>query len=130
MLAADIPLRAGRMVPVDSDRWAMARMKLPERGILRVTEVHEGHSQEKIAGIITAPGIRPTRVDHKTDQRGRCAVGQELAVLVDRANPSRFAILWDEPAAVAGSPPSFQYDPGGQPISPQDIAARVEAALD
>jgi hypothetical protein len=108
----------------------MARMKLPERGILRVTEVREGHSHEKIIGIITAPGIRPTRVDHKTDQRGRCAVGQELAVLVDRANPSRFAILWDEPATGAGSPSSFQYDPGGPPISPQDIAARVEAALD
>jgi hypothetical protein len=30
----------------------------------------------------------------------------------------------------AGSPSSFQYDPGGPPISPQDIAARVEAALD
>src|SRR5579863_4256277 len=116
--------------PVDSDRRAMAHMKLPERGILRVTEVHEGHSHEKIFGIITAPGIRPTRVDHKTDQRGRCAVGQELAVLVDRANPSRFAILWDEPATGAGSPPSFLYDPGAPPISPQDIAARVEAALD
>jgi hypothetical protein len=115
---------------VDSDRWAMARMKLPERGILRVTEVREGHSHEKIIGIITAPGIRSRRVDHKTDQRGRCAVGQELAVLVDRANPSRFAILWDEPATGAGSPPSFQYDPGAPPISPQDIAARVEAALD
>ena len=115
---------------MDSDRWAMARMKLPERGILRVTEVREGHSHEKIIGIITAPGIRSRRVDHKTDQRGRCAVGQELAVLVDRANPSRFAILWDEPVTGAGSPSSFQYDPGAPPISPQDIAARVEAALD
>ena len=125
---------------MDSDRRAMAHMKLPERGILRVTGVHEGHSHEKITGIITAPGIRPTRVGHKTDQRGRCAVGQELAV--DRADPSRFAILWDEPvtAAGAGFPPSFQYGPGsstvagygpdGRPISPQDIAARVEAALD
>jgi hypothetical protein len=128
---------------VDSDRRAMAHMKLPERGILRVTGVREGHSHEKITGIITAPGIRPRRVDHKTDQRGRCSVGQELAVLVDRADPSRFAILWDEPATAAGSPASFQYGPGsgfppaavamgpgGQPISPQDIAARVEAALD
>jgi hypothetical protein len=108
----------------------MARMKLPERGILRVTEVREGHSHEKIIGIITAPGIRSRRVDHKTDQRGRCAVGQELAVLVDRANPSRFAILWDEPVTGAGSPQSFLYDPGGQPISPQDIAALVKAGLD
>ncbi|HEY6296786.1 MAG TPA: hypothetical protein VIX15_14080 [Streptosporangiaceae bacterium] len=115
---------------MDSDQRAMAHMKLPERGILRVTEVHEGHSHEKIIGIITAPGIRPTGVDHKTAQRGRCAVGQELAVLVDRANPSRFAILWDEPATAAGSPSSFLYEPGPQPISPQDIAARVEAALD
>jgi hypothetical protein len=114
---------------VDSDRRAMAHMKLPERGILRVTAIHDGHSHEKITGIITAPGIRSMQVNHKTDQRGRCTVGQELAVLVDRADTSRIAILWDEPA---GSPPPFQYGPGqgGQPNTPQDIAAGVVSALD
>jgi hypothetical protein len=112
-------------------------MKLPERGILRVTGVHEGHSHSRISGIITAPGIAPTRVEHKIDERGRCAAGQDLAVLVDCADPSRFVILWDEAVNATGAPSSFQYGPGadvfigseGQPYSaalPQDMAARVE----
>jgi len=116
-------------------------MKLPERGILRVTGVHEGHSHSRISGVITAPGIAPTRVEHKIDERGRCAAGQDLAVLVDCADPSRFVILWDEAVNATGAPSSFQYGPGadvfigseGQPYSaalPQDMAARVEAALD
>src|SRR5580658_3504304 len=126
---------------VDSDQRAMRHMKLPERGILRVTGVHEGHSHTKITGIITAPGIRPTRVEHKVDERGRVANGQELPVLADRADPSRFVILWDEAGNVTGAPSSFQYGPGvdvsigpdGQPFAPAlppDMAARVEAALD
>ena len=128
---------------MDSDQRAMRHMKLPERGTLRVTGVHDGHSHSRISGVITAPGISPTRVEHQTDQRGRCAVGQELPVLVDQADPSRFAILWDEAAAGAGSPSPYMYDPGpgfpstgmamgpgGQAMSPQDLAARVEAALD
>ena len=116
-------------------------MKLPERGILRVTGVHEGHSHTRISGVITAPGIAPTRVEHKIDERGRCAAGQDLAVLVDCADPSRFVILWDEAVNTTGAPSSFQYGPGadvfigseGQPYSaalPPDMAARVEAALD
>jgi len=121
-------------------------MKLPERGTLRVTGVHEGHSHSRISGVIMAPGIAPTRVEHKIDERGRCAAGQELPVLVDCADPSRFVILWDEAGNAAAAPPSFQYGPevdvsstvvsvgpDGQPFSaalPPDTAARVEAALD
>jgi hypothetical protein len=131
---------------VDSDQRAMRHMKLPERGTLRVTGVHEGHSHERISGVISAPGIAPTRVEHKIDERGRCAVGQELPVLVDCADPSRFVILWDEAGNATGAPSYFQYGPGGdvpstvvsigpdgQPFSgalPPDMAARVEAALD
>jgi hypothetical protein len=133
---------------MDSDQRAMRHMKLPERGTLRVTGVHEGHSHCRISGVITAPGISPTRVEHKTDQRGRWALGQELPVMVDCADPSRFAILWDEAgtAAAAGSTPPFQYGPGpgtsatvvsigpdGQPYTAQmseDLAARVEAAVE
>ena len=131
---------------MDSDQQAMRHMKLPERGTLRVTGVHEGHSYERISGVISAPGIAPTRVEHKIDERGRCAVGQELPVLVDCADPSRFVILWDEAGNATGAPSYFQYGPGvdvpstvvsigpdGQPFSgalPPDMAARVEAALD
>jgi hypothetical protein len=123
---------------VDSDQRAMRHMKLPERGTLQVTGVHDGHSHSRISGVIRAPGIAPTRVEHKIDERGRVTIGQELPVLVDCADPSRFAILWDE----AGNPPSsFPYGPGvdvsigpdGQPYSPAlppDMAARVEQALD
>jgi hypothetical protein len=115
---------------VDSDQRAMRHMKLPERGTLRVTGVHEGHSHSRISGVITAPGIAPTHVEHKVDERGRVAVGQELPVLVDCADPSRFAILWDEAGSATFAPPSFQY---GQPSSaalPRDAAAQVEAALE
>jgi len=93
---------------VDSDQRAMRHMKLPERGTLRVTGVHEGHSHSRISGVITAPGIAPTHVEHKVDERGRVAVGQELPVLVDCADPSRFAILWDEAGSATFAPPSFQ----------------------
>ena len=127
-----------------SDQRAMRHMKMPERGTLRVTGVHEGHSHSRISGVITSPGIRPTRVDHKidkTDERGRVTNGQDLPVLVDRADPSRFVILWDEAGNAAGAPPSFQYGsradvffgPEGQPYPaalPPDAAARVEAALE
>jgi hypothetical protein len=133
---------------VDSDQRAMRHMKLPERGLLRVTGVHDGHSHSRISGVITAPGIAPTRVEHKIDERGRVTIGQQLPVLVDCADPSRFAILWDE---AGNAPSSFQYGPAvdasstvvsstvvsigpdGQPYSgalPPDMAARVEAALD
>ena len=131
---------------MDSDQRAMRHMKLPERGILRVTGVHDGHSHSRISGVITAPGIAPTRVEHKVDERGRVAIGQELPVLVDCADPSRFAILWDEAGSATFAPSSFQYGPevdvsstvvsigpDGQPYSaalPPDMAARVEAALD
>ncbi len=133
---------------MDSDQRAMRQMRFPERGILRVTGVHEGHSHCRISGVITAPGIAPTRVEHKTDQRGRWAMGQELPVMVDSADPSRFAILWDEAgtATGAGSAPPFQYGPGpgisatvvsigpdGQPYPaqrPEDLAAQVEAAVE
>jgi hypothetical protein len=126
---------------VDSDQRAMRHMKLPERGILRVTGVHEGHSHSRISGVVTAPGIAPTRVEHKIDERGRVTMGQELPVLVDCADPSRFVILWDEAGNAPSAPSSFQYRPGadvligseGQPFGaalPQDMAAQVEAALD
>src|SRR5579862_1598238 len=124
-----------------SDRRAMRHMKFPERGTLNVTGVHEGHSHTRIDGVITAPGIAPTRADHKIDERGRCAKGQDLPVLVDRADPSRFVILWDEAGNAPGAPSSFQYGPGAdvlmgsedQPFGatlPQGMAAQVEAALE
>lgn len=34
--------------------------------------------------------------EHKVDIHGRWAGARELPVLVDRADPTRFAILWSE----------------------------------
>jgi hypothetical protein len=120
-------------------------MKLPERGTLRVTAVHDGLSHEKITGVVTVPGISPRQVEHKTNERGRVAIGQDLPVVVDRADPSRLVILWEEVGTAASSPP-FQYGPesvvsstvvtigpDGQPYTaqvPGDLAARVEAAVE
>ena len=64
---------------MDSDQRAMRHMKLPERGTFRVTAVHEGHSHTRIGGVITAPGIPPTRVEHKMDGRGEPASAIVLA---------------------------------------------------
>jgi hypothetical protein len=130
---------------VDSDRRAMRHMRLPERGILRVTGVHEGLSHEKITGVITVPGISPRSVEHKVNERGRVTIGQQLPVVVDRADPSRLVILWEEVGTAASSPP-FQYGPessvsstvvtigpDGQTHAEQmtgDLAARVEAAVE
>jgi hypothetical protein len=130
---------------MDSDRRAVRHMRLPERGTLRVTGVHDGHSHETITGVVTVPGISPRRVEHKTGERGRVAIGQDLPVVVDRADPSRLVILWEEVGTAASSPP-FQYGPessvsstvvtigpDGQPYTaqmPGDLAARVEAAVE
>ena len=115
---------------MDSDQRAMRHMRLPERGTLRVTGVHEGHSHSRISGVISAPGIAPTHVEHKVDERGRVAVGQELPVLVDCADPSRFAILWDEAGSATFAPSSFQYGQPSSAVLPRDAAAQVEAALE
>ena len=127
-----------------SDRRAMRHMKFPERGILRVTGFHEGHSHVRVTGIITAPGMAPAQVEHKvehfSDERGRWTGVSELAVLVDRADPARFIILWDEAptadpmgaASQFGPAAGLPLGPDGQPITaqmPPDIAARFEASL-
>ena len=126
------------------DRRAMRHMKFPERGILRVTRIHEGHGHAKITGIITAPGMAPAhvahKVAHKTDEYSRWTSVQEVAVLVDRADPTRFVIMWDEAPMTDPTKAGSQFGagaqiplgPDGQPITahmPPEIAARVEASL-
>jgi hypothetical protein len=80
---------------------AKRQMKYPERGVLRVTGFydalsHSAPSGTRITGIITAPGIPDTPVEHKADDQDSWAGVREVPVLVDRADPSRFLILWDE----------------------------------
>jgi hypothetical protein len=80
---------------------AKRQMKYPERGVLRVTGFydalsHSAPSGTRITGIISAPGIPDTPVEHKSDDQDSWAGVREVPVLVDRADPSRFLILWDE----------------------------------
>jgi len=138
-------------------------MKYPERGIFRVTGFYDAHprsspSGTRITGVITAPGIPAAAVEHQADDRGRWAGIRELPVLVDRADPSRFTILWDEVQPTSWRDQELQAaqaeadqinaglyplettvtstvvtigpdgQPGTAPIS-AETAARVEAAL-
>jgi hypothetical protein len=84
-----------------ADWRAKRQMKDPVRGVFKVTGWYDAHPSSsppgtRITGVITAPGIPATAAEHKADERGRWAAEQELPVLVDRADPQRFAILWAE----------------------------------
>lgn len=83
-------------------RAARRRMADPVEGKLTVTAVNMPGQQAmfsnyRLHGVITAPGVPATAVD----QRGIAQVkkwplpNREFAVLVDRADPTRFQILWD-----------------------------------
>ena len=118
-----------------SDWRAKKQMKYPERGTLRVTGFNGQHSSSspsgaRITGVITAPGVPATTVEHKTDEKDRWAGVRELPVLVDRADPTRFTILWEEVQAAQFNAGSYQNDPSvstsaaavgpdGQPLPPQ-----------
>jgi hypothetical protein len=84
-----------------SDWRAKHNMRDPVRGVFRVTGFYDKHPSSsppgtRVTGVITAPGIPATPAEHKVDERGRWASHQQLPVLVDRSDPSRFAILWSE----------------------------------
>ncbi len=77
--------------------WRVKKqMKHPDRGIFQVTEVRETHHGVHVTGIITAPGIRPTVVEHKSEDRNQWAGVHKVPVMVDRADPSKFEVLWYE----------------------------------
>jgi hypothetical protein len=115
--------KPGIMIPMGISDWRAKRhMKQPERGVLRVSGIHRGHSASsgRITGVITAPGIPDTPVEHKVDDHGRWTGIQEVPVLVDRADPAKFVILWDEvqPASWGDQMQAFSGDAGGMPTGP------------
>jgi hypothetical protein len=84
-------------------RLRMRRMVDPVEGTLMVTAgngpaPHGVYSNYRLHGVVTAPGLEATPVQ----QRGiaRAAKwpfpGRKLPVLVDRANPNRLHIRWDQ----------------------------------
>lgn len=79
------------------------RMKDPVRGVLQVTastyppdDATSGNFS--INGVVSADGIPPTAVEHAGIARTRKwpRSGQTLPVTVDRADPTRLSIEWDE----------------------------------
>src|SRR5450755_419504 len=136
-----------------SDWRAKRHMKQPERGVLRVSGFHHAHSSSsgRITGVITAPGIPDTPVEHKVDDHDRWTGVQEVPVLVDRADPSKFVILWDEvqPASWGDQMQAIQSDadrmntgpgvrvtstttfvttgPDGERVISPEIAAKMQA---
>lgn len=91
--------------------WAKRRMKDPVLGKFKTTGEHRAQVVSRVqvddrttyTGVITAPGIPATTVERKADRLGRMEWAEldhgfkiEYAVLVDRADPTRFVILWKQ----------------------------------
>jgi hypothetical protein len=90
----------------------VARMTDPAAGTLRVTAasyppagVNAVYSNYRITGVVSAPGLEPTAVEH-------CGVarvakwpqpGEDLPVTVDQARPDRLVINWDQLATAQDS---------------------------
>jgi hypothetical protein len=113
-----------------SDWRAKHNMRDPVRGVFRVTGFYDKHPSSnppgtRVTGVITAPGIPATSAEHKVDERGRWASHQELPVLVDRADPSRFAILWSEVQNVSWRDSEMS---SAQAVADQLNAAQFNAA--
>jgi hypothetical protein len=143
-----------------NDWRAKRQIKYPERGVLRVIGLHDEHSHPsrtgtRIAGIITAPGMPATRIEHKMEDPARWAGHQALPVLCERTDPTKFIVLWEELESgawqdpgdfdpVNSGPPSrfgpnvvstsssITIGPDGRPINvpiSPEAAARVQSAL-
>ncbi len=73
----------------------------PVPGEFRVTGDYFAHPssssfRQMLTGVVTGPGIAPTPGEHLDDESGRRIGHDVLPILVDRADPTRFLILWDE----------------------------------
>lgn len=76
-------------------------MREPVAGTLRITATERTSGAKLvITGVLTAPGLDPTPVQHKVEVPSRklAAVFRryDLPVLVDRTDPSRLRFVWDE----------------------------------
>lgn len=77
-------------------------MAEPVRGVFRVADSYDPHPEWgsgfrfRLTGVVTADGVPATPVDHEADWNGKWVGHDELPVILDRANPSNFRILWRE----------------------------------
>jgi hypothetical protein len=84
-----------------ADWRAKRQIRDPVRGMFRVSDPQG----TPIAGVLVAPGIPATPAEHRVGARGRWVGQSELPALIDRSEPSRFAILWSEvPEPSPGEP--------------------------
>jgi hypothetical protein len=144
-----------------NDWRAKRHIKYPERGVLRVIGRHDEHSRPsstgtRIAGIITAPGMPPARIEHKIEDPARWEGVTAVPVTVDRGDPSKFVVMWEEldsgawhdpgdvnpvgagasggfgPNVVIRNSASIRIGPDNMPINvpiPPEAAARVQSAM-
>lgn len=84
------------------DRRVEHAMKDPVRGEFRKTGEYFPHPgrtpmQVMLTGVVSGEGIPPTPAEHlRNDLSGREFDSDTLPALIDRADPTRFVILWDE----------------------------------
>lgn len=76
-------------------------MRDPVRGEFRISGEYFAHPRNSsfrsmLTGVVSAPGVVPTPGEHLDDGSGRRIGHDVLPVLVDRADPTRFSILWQE----------------------------------
>jgi hypothetical protein len=96
--------------------WRTKRMKDPVRGRFRVEvcarpgagggDIASHSYSALVLGVVSGPGIPPRKVRHSCQVRVKKYPnsGQVLPVMVDRADPRRLVILWNE---VPVRPPVF-----------------------
>jgi len=78
-------------------------MSDPVDGMLQLTSCsayayNAAYSNCRIQGVVTVPGLAPTAVAHVclAPARKRPQPGQMIAVLVDRTDPTRLEVCWDD----------------------------------
>ena len=74
------------------------RYRDPVAGTLRLTAKDWRGSRVKYVGVVSAPGLAPTPVSHRTSEPTKRWVmdGMDLPVIVDRARPGKLKILWKQ----------------------------------
>ena len=79
--------------------WRITRRyRDPVSGTLRLTARDWHRSNVTYIGVVSAPGLAPTPVSHKTSEpSGRYVMeGMDLPVIVDRTEPAKLKILWKQ----------------------------------
>jgi hypothetical protein len=82
-------------------RRARRALKDPVSGEFRVTDWYDpkpngSFRAPMLTGVVVAPGLGPVAGECRADQDGRWVANKVLPALVDRADPTRFVVLWKQ----------------------------------